>query len=162
MKLKIYHSLLLVILFISLAASLSLGIISFIDFFKTPSNVLDNLVLVLCFILLVAFNVLQIVNTLLSFKTGSVFIKSLAFDSKKKLNSPFLFIIFIVSIFAIGFLIYFIIITLNPTNEYILGTTPLLFKNLIISLCVLIISDVIAIELFPILGKEDKSFIDSK
>lgn len=159
MKLKIYHIITLTLLFLSLALSLTLGIISFIDLLTNPSQVLDNLILFVCFIILIAFTVLEIVNTFLSFKTGSVFVKSLAFDDKKVLNSPFLVILAIIGCFAVAGLIYSLYILANPVNELLLATSPLMLKNLLISVFALLIVDILIIELFPLLGKDDKAFL---
>ena len=112
------------------------------------------MVLLLCFVLLIAFIILEIVNTFLSFKTGSVFIKSLVYDNKNSLNLPFLVILAIIGLFSIGGLVYALYIISNPSPNLLLGESPLMLKNLLISVFSMLIADISAILLFPVLGKE--------
>lgn len=154
MKLKIYRTILLTLLFAVVLLTIGLGVFSFIDLLKKPDDVLDNLVLLLCFVLLIAFIILEIVNTFLSFKTGSVFIKSLVFDDKNALNLPFLVILAIIGLFSIGGLVYALFIISNPSPNLLLGESPLMLKNLLISVFSMLIADISAILLFPVLGKE--------
>ena len=160
MKLKIYHILLLTFLFLTFALTSTLLVLSIIETSTLTGDLTDNILFIVCFILLLAFEVLEIVNTFVSFKTGSAFIKPLTFDDDKKINSPLLTIMTIVALIIMGVMIFFIMTIFDKTLPF--GDSPNTLKFLLISFFTLVLVDVLFIDLFPLLGKEDKAFQNKK
>lgn len=156
MKLKIYRSLLLTGLFLTLLLTITLLVLGFLNLLKDATDIGKNLLYIFCFILLIAFNILEIVNTFISFKTGSTFVYRLAFNDSKTVNKNFLFVISFLGLFSLAVSIYMTLTLFNPFLP--LGGSPKLIVYLMICFFFFFFVDILFIILFVFLGKEDKAF----
>ena len=158
MKLKIYHGVLLSLLFITLSFSIFMGVYSSIKIFSAPvENPVDTIIYLVCYLLLFAFIITEIVNTFISFKTGSMFVQKLTFDDDAQINRPLIGICVGILAIAIAVFIFSLIIYVTPNGIFLSTSSPLV-KGLLCSISLLIITNTIALILFPCLGRNDKSF----
>lgn len=155
MKLKIYQNSLIICL--SLLAALNIYfIVRTCMLFPTVESIQDNVILLVCLIFLLAIIVMDIINTVLSRTKGSTFIKPLAFDDDKTLNTKFIVFCYIFGAISIGVIIYFILVLSGV--ELFFSTFPRPLSYLIVNLFSLTLLASVAIIVFPYVGREDISF----
>lgn len=155
MKLKIYQNSLIVAL-IALAALNIFFIVKTAMLFPTVESIQDNVILLISLIILLAIIVMDIINTFVSKTKGSAFIKPLAFDDDKTVNTKFIIFCYIFGVISIGVIVYFILILCGM--ELFFSTFPRPLAYLIINLFSLTLLACIAIIVFPYVGTSDISF----
>ena len=116
----------------------------------------DNVILLISLIILLAIIVMDIINTFVSKTKGSTFIKPLAFDDDKTVNTKFIVFCYIFGAISIGVIVYFILILCGM--ELFFSTFPRPLAYLIINLFSLTLLACIAIIVFPYVGTSDISF----
>ena len=155
MKLKIYQNVLIVLL--TLLAALNIYfIVCTIMLFPTVESVQDNVILLVCLLFLLAIIVMDIVNTFISKTKGSTFIKPLAFDDDKTINTKFIVFCYIFGVISIGVVIYFALILSGM--ELYLSNFPRPLSYLIFNLFLLTLVASVSIIVFPYVGLSDISF----
>lgn len=160
MKLIIYRLTIFILLGLLAIGSGFLLVLGIIDAINVKADVIESIIYSVCYLLLLAFTILEIANTIISIKSGSNFIQRLLYE-KKEFNRPFYIMAFIFGILSLVILIYGLII--YPSNNFMfLSDSIKLIKGLLILFSSLIAFDVIIVLLFPLLAKEDKSFLNRK
>lgn len=156
MKLKLYRTLLLTLLFINAILNIYFIVMSVIHLI--PAEVKDDYIMfIVCFVISTAFIVLEISNTFRSFKEGSSFVKPLMFEEDNSLNKKGFIIMSVIA--SIG-LIALTLGILGMFNITIPGSSlPLGFYYLITSVGLIALINGGFSILFPFVGKEDKSFL---
>lgn len=160
MKLIIYRLTIFVLLGLLAISSGFLLVLGIIEAINIQADIIESIIYGVCYLLLLTFIILEIANTIVSIKSGSNFIQRLLYE-KKEFNRPFYIMAFIFGILSLALSIYGLLI--YPSNNgMFLSDSIKLIKGLLILFSSLITFDVIIILLFPLLAKEDKSFLNRK
>jgi len=154
-KLKIYQAGLLISLGLLIALNIYFIVRTALLFQGAPS-IEDLVLLTVALVVLLVILVLDFVNTIYSKKNGSTFIKALAFNNDREVNTKFIVFCYFFGVISIGVIIYFLFV-LNY-SELPFGKFPTPFKYLIINLFSLTLLISIAVILFPYMGRSDPAF----
>lgn len=154
-KLKIYQTGLLISLGLLIALNIYFIIRTAMLFPGAPS-IEDLVLLMVGLVVLLAILVLDFANTIYSKKNGSTFIKALAFNNDREVNTKFIVFCYFFGAISIGVIIYFLFVLAGFDLPF--GNFPQPFKYLIINLFSLTLLICVAVILFPVMGREDKAF----
>jgi hypothetical protein len=161
MKLKLYRISLIILLCLSIVLSLILGTISLINVLKfDETKMMDGIIYIICYVMLIIFTGLEVSNTIISFKHGSVYINGLAYDDNNNPNRNSIIISGGISVFSIIAVIYVILI-INGV-ELPLSNLDIEALYFLITTCVLVFINALAVMLFPYLASSDQSLTEEQ
>lgn len=121
---------------------------------------MDGFIYILCYLLLLLFLSLEIANTIISFKYGSVYIKGLAFNDNNTINRNSLIVTGGIAAFSIYAIIYITLVIKGRNLK--LYKLDIEAKYFILVSSIALLTNAIAVLVFPLLAKEDQSFDDKK